>query len=177
MRPWLNRRRPGSLYSIVEILLLLLLLESAAFKVLVWPARGTVTRRWILGGGLRGGGPGRPPCWRTLKESCKGLGSVCKNKHSTNTPSLGFFFLCFPPYFFPRTRQRMPEITANVSFDTIAVSLATSELEHYLGGHCTTPPRMSALSQSTDHGQCKLYWHLRTTSRNLSARVAVQVVP
>jgi hypothetical protein len=23
-----------------------------------------------------GGGPGRPPCWRTLKESCKGLGSV-----------------------------------------------------------------------------------------------------
>lgn len=50
----------------------------------------------------------------------------------------------------------MPEITANVSFDTIAVSLATSELEHYLGGHCTAPARMSArmsaLSQTTDHG-------------------------
>jgi hypothetical protein len=23
-----------------------------------------------------GGGPGRPPFWRTLEESCKGLGSV-----------------------------------------------------------------------------------------------------
>jgi hypothetical protein len=59
----------------------------------------------------------------------------------------------------------MPEITANVSFDTIAVSLATSELEHYLGQyctapvrmcalgqHCTAPARMCALSQTTDHG-------------------------
>jgi hypothetical protein len=32
-----------------------------------------------------GGGPGRPPCWRTLKESCKGLGSVSlkiNNRHT-----------------------------------------------------------------------------------------------
>ena len=27
--------------------------------------------RWIPDGGLRGGGPGRPPFWRTLEESCK----------------------------------------------------------------------------------------------------------
>jgi hypothetical protein len=46
----------------------------------------TPGRRWILGRGLRGGGPGRPPCWRTLKESCKGLGSVSlKNKQPTHT--------------------------------------------------------------------------------------------
>jgi hypothetical protein len=32
-------------------------------------------QRWILGGGLRGG-PGRPPFWRTPKESRQGLGSV-----------------------------------------------------------------------------------------------------
>jgi len=25
--------------------------------------------------GDSGGGPGRPPCWRTLQASCKGLGS------------------------------------------------------------------------------------------------------
>ena len=47
-------------------------------------------RRWILDQGLRVGGPGRPPCWRTLKESCwrtlkesrnltEGLGSVSLN--------------------------------------------------------------------------------------------------
>ena len=39
-------------------------------------------RRWILGEGLRVGGPGRPPCWRTLKESrnlTEGLGSVSLN--------------------------------------------------------------------------------------------------
>ena len=41
----------------------------------------------MLGRGLRGGGPGRPPCWRTLKESRKGLGSVSlKNKQPTHTP-------------------------------------------------------------------------------------------
>ena len=28
-----------------------------------------------------GGGPGKPPCWRTLEESCKGLGSV-NNQHT-----------------------------------------------------------------------------------------------
>ena len=39
---------------------------------------------WIRDYG--GGGPGRPPCWRTLKESCKGLGSVSlKNKQPTHT--------------------------------------------------------------------------------------------
>ena len=39
---------------------------------------------WIRDYG--GGGPGRPPCWRTLKESCKGLGSVSlKNKQLTHT--------------------------------------------------------------------------------------------
>jgi len=35
-----------------------------------------------------GGGPGKPPCWRTLEESCKGLGSVSlKNKQPTHTLS------------------------------------------------------------------------------------------
>jgi hypothetical protein len=33
-------------------------------------------QRWILDQVLRGGVPGRPPFWRTLKESYKGLGSV-----------------------------------------------------------------------------------------------------
>ena len=42
-------------------------------------------RRWILGRGLRGGGPGRPPCWRTLKESCKGLGSVSLKINNQHT--------------------------------------------------------------------------------------------
>jgi len=38
------------------------------------------------GSGTTGGGPGRPPCWRTLEESCKGLGSVSlKNKQPTHT--------------------------------------------------------------------------------------------
>ena len=39
-------------------------------------------RRWILGEGRRVGGPGRPPCWRTLKESrnlTEGLGPVSLN--------------------------------------------------------------------------------------------------
>ena len=42
----------------------------------------------MLGRGLRGGGPGRPPCWRTLKESRKGLGSVSlkiNNQHTQLT--------------------------------------------------------------------------------------------
>jgi hypothetical protein len=48
---------------------------------------GTPGRRWILDQGLRGGSPGKPPCWRTLKESCKGLGSVSLiNKQPTHTP-------------------------------------------------------------------------------------------
>ena len=39
-------------------------------------------RRWILDGGLRVGGPGRPPCLRKLEESrdlTEGLGSVSLN--------------------------------------------------------------------------------------------------
>ena len=45
--------------------------------------------RLILGQGLRGRGPGRPPCWRTLEESCKGLGSVSlKNKQPTHTHTM-----------------------------------------------------------------------------------------
>ena len=40
---------------------------------------------WV-GDYVRGGGPGRPPCWRTLEESCKGLGSVSlQNKQPTHT--------------------------------------------------------------------------------------------
>ena len=30
-------------------------------------------------------GPGRPPCWCTLKESCKGLGSVSLKIKTLNT--------------------------------------------------------------------------------------------
>jgi len=33
-------------------------------------------QRGILGGGLRGGGPGRPPFWRTPIKPRKGLGPV-----------------------------------------------------------------------------------------------------
>jgi hypothetical protein len=32
-----------------------------------------------------GGGPGKPPCWRTLKESCKGLGSVSLKINNQHT--------------------------------------------------------------------------------------------
>jgi hypothetical protein len=39
----------------------------------------------VTDGGLRGGGPGRPPCWRTLKESCKGLGSVSLKINNQHT--------------------------------------------------------------------------------------------
>ena len=41
---------------------------------------------WV--GDYGGGGPGRPPCWRTLEESCKGLGSVSLkiNNQHTHTP-------------------------------------------------------------------------------------------
>ena len=38
------------------------------------------------------GGPGKPPFWRTLKEFCKGLGSVAlKSKHSTHPGANGNF--------------------------------------------------------------------------------------
>jgi hypothetical protein len=33
----------------------------------------------------RGGGPGRPPFWRTLEESCKGLGSVTLKINNQHT--------------------------------------------------------------------------------------------
>ena len=35
--------------------------------------------------GLRGGGPGKPPFWRTLEESCKGLGSVSLKINNQHT--------------------------------------------------------------------------------------------
>ena len=38
---------------------------------------------WIRDYG--GGDPGRPPCWRTLKESCKGLGSVSLKINNQHT--------------------------------------------------------------------------------------------
>ena len=40
------------------------------------------------GWGTTGGGPGRPPCWRTLKESCKGLGSVSLKINTQHTHCL-----------------------------------------------------------------------------------------
>jgi len=47
-------------------------------------------QQWILGEGLRGGGPSRSPFWRTPEESCKGLGSVTlKKKQSTHTLESG----------------------------------------------------------------------------------------
>ena len=50
---------------------------------------------WV--GDYGGGGPGRPPCWRTLKESCKGLGSVSlkiNNQHTQEScKGLGSVFL------------------------------------------------------------------------------------
>jgi hypothetical protein len=42
-------------------------------------------QRGILGGGLRGGGPGRPPFWRTPIKPRKGLGPVpleIKTRHT-----------------------------------------------------------------------------------------------
>ena len=43
------------------------------------------------GSGTTGGGPGRPPFWRTLKESCKELDSVALkiNTQHTHTGRLG----------------------------------------------------------------------------------------
>jgi hypothetical protein len=38
-------------------------------------------------GDYGGGGPGKPPCWRTLKESCKGLGSVSLKINHQNHPN------------------------------------------------------------------------------------------
>ena len=51
----------------------------------------TVGRLGVDGFWIRdyGGGPGRPPCWRTLEESCKGLGSVSlkiNNHHTLGRP-------------------------------------------------------------------------------------------
>ena len=34
---------------------------------------------------ITGGGPGRPPFWRTLEESCKGLGSVTLKINTQHT--------------------------------------------------------------------------------------------
>ena len=45
-------------------------------------------QQWILGEGLRGGDPGKPPCWRTLEESCKGLGSVSLKINTQRTHAL-----------------------------------------------------------------------------------------
>jgi hypothetical protein len=42
-------------------------------------------QRWILDQVLRGGVPGRPPFWRTLKESYKGLGSVTLKINTQHT--------------------------------------------------------------------------------------------
>jgi hypothetical protein len=43
-------------------------------------------QRWILGQGLRvGPGPGRPHFWRTLEESCEGLGSVTLKINTQHT--------------------------------------------------------------------------------------------
>jgi len=42
-------------------------------------------QQWILGQGLRGGGPGRSPVWRTPEESCKGLGSVSLKINTQHT--------------------------------------------------------------------------------------------
>ena len=53
------------------------------------PSHKAPGRRGILERGLRGGGPGRPPFWRTLvspTEKWAGPG-VLKNKHSTHTRS------------------------------------------------------------------------------------------
>ena len=48
----------------------------------------TVGRLGVDGFWMRdygGGGPGKPPCWRTLKESCKGLGSVSLKINNQHT--------------------------------------------------------------------------------------------
>ena len=49
------------------------------------PQHRLPVQRWILGGGLRGGGPGRPPFWRTLKESSTGLGLVTLKINTQHT--------------------------------------------------------------------------------------------
>jgi hypothetical protein len=43
----------------------------------------------ILGRGLRVGGPGKPPFWRTLEESCKGLGPVTFKINTQHTLGIG----------------------------------------------------------------------------------------
>jgi hypothetical protein len=35
------------------------------------------------------GGPGKPPCWRTLKKFCKGLGSVTLKIKTQHTGANG----------------------------------------------------------------------------------------
>ena len=47
----------------------------------------TVGRLGVDGFWIRdyGGGPGKPPCWRTLEESCKGLGSVSLKINNQHT--------------------------------------------------------------------------------------------
>jgi hypothetical protein len=57
-------------------------------------------RRGILERGLRGGGPGRPPFWRTLISPTERWGWTpvsLKNKHSTHT--VCFFVLCKRHWF------------------------------------------------------------------------------
>jgi len=39
----------------------------------------------MVWGASGGGGRGRPPCWRTLKESYKGLGSVSLKINNQHT--------------------------------------------------------------------------------------------
>ena len=61
---------------------------------------------WV--GDYGGGGPGRPPCWRTLKESCKGLGSVSLkiNNQQTHTPRKGLDPVTYKNEYFTQTLRR-----------------------------------------------------------------------
>ncbi len=59
-------------------------------------------------GDYGGGGPGRPPCWRTLEESCKGLGSVSLKINNQHTPVTVCVFKLVPP---PLTRIHTPTLT------------------------------------------------------------------
>ena len=45
-------------------------------------------------GDYGGGGPGRPPCWRTLEESSQGLGSVSFKINNQHTH--GLWIACLP---------------------------------------------------------------------------------
>jgi hypothetical protein len=46
----------------------------------------TVPVTWAVGRGLRVGGSGKPPFWRTLEEFCKGLGPVTLKINTQHTP-------------------------------------------------------------------------------------------